>query len=126
MDGTPSVNEVAIAPVQPPSEDEPDADETRIAVEASGGKCLLPPGDLSSVDACDDTVDRTIAAFGRLDILVANAGRQHRKKSLAEVSDDEFDATFKTNRFYLRTLPDDPESSPCTHASSAFPVSFWH
>jgi NAD(P)-dependent dehydrogenase (short-subunit alcohol dehydrogenase family) len=74
-----------------------DADETRTAVEAAGTKCLLIPGDLSNVGACDDAVDRTVEAFGRLDILVANAARQHRKKSLADVSDEEFDATFKTN-----------------------------
>jgi NAD(P)-dependent dehydrogenase (short-subunit alcohol dehydrogenase family) len=79
--------------------EQPDADETRTAVEAAGAKCLLVPGDLSTVGACDAAVARTIAAFGRLDILVANAARQHRKKSLADLSDDEFDATFKTNMY---------------------------
>ena len=79
--------------------EQPDADETRTAVEAAGAKCLLVPGDLSTVGACDAAVARTIEAFGRLDILVANAARQHRKKSLADLSDDEFDATFKTNMY---------------------------
>jgi NAD(P)-dependent dehydrogenase (short-subunit alcohol dehydrogenase family) len=76
-----------------------DADETRTAVEAAGTKCLQIPGDLSSADACDEAVERTVEEFGRLDILVANAAHQRRKKSLADVSDDEFDRTFKTNMY---------------------------
>ncbi|HEY2864414.1 MAG TPA: SDR family oxidoreductase [Casimicrobiaceae bacterium] len=79
--------------------EQPDADETRGAVEAAGTKCLLIPGDLSNVTACDAAVERTIEAFGQLDILVANAAHQRRKKSLAEVSDEEFDTTFRTNMY---------------------------
>lgn len=79
--------------------EQPDADETRTAVEAAGAKCLLVPGDLSNVHGCDDAVDRTVETFGRLDILVANAAHQRRKKSLADVTDEEFDTTFKTNMY---------------------------
>jgi NAD(P)-dependent dehydrogenase (short-subunit alcohol dehydrogenase family) len=77
--------------------EQPDADETRAAVEAAGAQCLLVPGDLSDVTACDSAVEQTVEAFGRLDILVANAAYQRRKKSIAEVTDEEFDRTFKTN-----------------------------
>jgi len=42
-----------------------DADETRTAVEAAGTKCLQIPGDLSTVEACDDAVERTIEEFDR-------------------------------------------------------------
>ena len=35
--------------------------------------------------------------FGKLDILVSNAAHQNRKQSLEEVTDEEFDRTFKTN-----------------------------
>src|ERR1700704_3430622 len=76
-----------------------DADETRTAVEAAGTKCLQLPGDLSNAGACDDAVERTVEEFGRIDILVANAAHQHRKKSLGDVSDEEFDRTFKTNMY---------------------------
>lgn len=79
--------------------EQPDADETRMAVEATGAKCLLMPGDLSKAGACNDAVDRTVETFGRLDILVVNAAHQRRKKSLADVSDEEFDTTFKTNMY---------------------------
>ena len=42
-------------------------------------------------------VDKTVQEFGRLDILVSNAAHQNRKQSLDEVTDEEFDRTFKTN-----------------------------
>ena len=50
---------------------------------------------MSSSRRCDQ--------FGKLDILVANAAHQNRKPSLEDVTDEEFDATFKTNIYsYFR------------------------
>jgi len=84
-------------------EEQSDADETRKAVEAVGGKCLTIAGDLTDAAFCDDLVEQTVKHFGRLDILVANAGHQNRKASLADVTDEEFDKTFKTNIYsYFR------------------------
>jgi len=74
-----------------------DAEKTKAAVEAAGRRCLLLPADLSREDACKAVVAKTVKAFGRLDILVSNAAHQTRKKSLEEVSTEEFDLTFKTN-----------------------------
>ena len=46
---------------------------------------------------------RTVEAFGKLDILVSNAAHQNRKKALEEITDEEFDRTFKTNVYaYFR------------------------
>jgi NAD(P)-dependent dehydrogenase (short-subunit alcohol dehydrogenase family) len=81
-----------------------DAEETKRLVEACGRECLLLPGDLTDRDFCRGVVDRTIREFGKLDILVSNAAHQNRVPSLEEVTDDEFDTTFKTNiyaYFYL-------------------------
>jgi NAD(P)-dependent dehydrogenase (short-subunit alcohol dehydrogenase family) len=84
-------------------EEQPDADETRKAIEAVGGQCLALAGDLVDASFCDEVVERTIREFGKLDILVANAGHQNRKSSLQDVTDDEFDRTFKTNVYsYFR------------------------
>jgi NAD(P)-dependent dehydrogenase (short-subunit alcohol dehydrogenase family) len=84
-------------------EEQPDADETRKAIEAVGGQCLALAGDLVDASFCDEVVERTIGEFGKLDILVANAGHQNRKSSLQDVTDDEFDRTFKTNVYsYFR------------------------
>lgn len=85
-------------------EEHVDADETRRAVEAEGRRCLTLAGDVADRTCCARLVDDTVQAFGRLDILVSNAAHQNRKESLEDVSDEEFDRTFKTNvyaYFYL-------------------------
>jgi len=84
-------------------EEQSDADDTRKAVEAVGGKCLAIAGDLTDAAFCDDLVAKTVGHFGKLDILVANAAHQNRKKTLQDVTDEEFDETFKTNIYsYFR------------------------
>jgi NAD(P)-dependent dehydrogenase (short-subunit alcohol dehydrogenase family) len=80
-----------------------DADETRRAVEAEGRKCLLLAGDLCDPAFCTEVVERTVRALGKLDVLVSNAAHQNRKEGLEEVTDEEFDRTFKTNVYaYFR------------------------
>ena len=80
-----------------------DARETQRQVESHEQRCLLLEGDLTEASFCDETVERTIEEFGRLDILVSNAAHQNRKNSLEEVTDEEFDRTFKTNVYaYFR------------------------
>jgi NAD(P)-dependent dehydrogenase (short-subunit alcohol dehydrogenase family) len=74
-----------------------DARETRDAVEAEGRSCLLLPGDVTRPAFCRAIVERTVKRFGRLNILVNNAAFQHHQKSLAEISDAQWDRTFKTN-----------------------------
>jgi NAD(P)-dependent dehydrogenase (short-subunit alcohol dehydrogenase family) len=76
-----------------------DALATQEAVQAEGRRCVLLPGDVSKRAFCDSLVSRTVKALGRLDILVSNAAHQSRKKTLAQVSDREFDRTFKTNMY---------------------------
>jgi NAD(P)-dependent dehydrogenase (short-subunit alcohol dehydrogenase family) len=84
-------------------QEQSDADETRRAVEAEGQRCLLIPGDLTEAAFCQELIERTARELGHLDILVSNAGHQNRKKSLQEVSEEEFDRTFKTNIYaYFR------------------------
>ena len=74
-----------------------DAEETRRAVEEAGRKALLLPGDVSDAGFCRRVVDETVQAFGRLDILVNNAAYQNRQASLDEVSEEQWDRTFRTN-----------------------------
>jgi NAD(P)-dependent dehydrogenase (short-subunit alcohol dehydrogenase family) len=78
-------------------EEERDAVETERAVKNQGRRCLLLPGDVTIPEYCESAVERTVREFGKLDILVPNAAHQTRKKSVEEVSDEEFDRTFKTN-----------------------------
>lgn len=84
-------------------EEQSDADETRKAIEDVGGECLPVAGDLTDAAFCDELVEKVMQRFGQLDILVSNAAHQARKKTLDEVTDEEFDRTFKTNIYaYFR------------------------
>jgi len=86
-------------------EEESDANETKEAIVALGRKCLLLPGDLSELEACNDAIERTVAEFGQLDILVSNAAHQSRKAKPEDVDDEEFDRTFRTNVYaYFRLV----------------------
>lgn len=74
-----------------------DARETARWVEQAGRKAVLIDGDLADRAHCREVVSRTIAAFGRIDVLVNNAAYQMDHDSLEEISDDEWDRTFDTN-----------------------------
>jgi NAD(P)-dependent dehydrogenase (short-subunit alcohol dehydrogenase family) len=85
-----------VAIVYLPAEQQ-DADETKKAIEEEGRRCLDLPGDLTDPKFCREVVERTVREFGKLDILVSNAAWQNRKKSLSEVSEEEWTKTFRTN-----------------------------
>ena len=74
-----------------------DAEDTKAAVEKEGRECLLLPGDVKSSAFCNDAVARTVAAFGRLDVLVNNAAYQDTTERLEDITDEQFDTTFRTN-----------------------------
>jgi NAD(P)-dependent dehydrogenase (short-subunit alcohol dehydrogenase family) len=78
-------------------EEQSDAEETRAAVEAEGRHALLIPGDVRDSEFCRKAVERTVEEFGKLDILVNNAAFQQHQKSIEDVSEEQFDRTFKTN-----------------------------
>jgi NAD(P)-dependent dehydrogenase (short-subunit alcohol dehydrogenase family) len=74
-----------------------DAEETRALIAAEGRKCVLIRGDLTSPVFCREAVETTLNELGGIDILVSNAAYQRRKKSLDELTLEEFDRTFRTN-----------------------------
>jgi NAD(P)-dependent dehydrogenase (short-subunit alcohol dehydrogenase family) len=78
-------------------EEQRDAEETQRAVQTEGRKTLLIAGDVSQSGFCRDAVKRTVKEFGRLDILVNNAAFQQHQASLEELSEEQWDHTFKTN-----------------------------
>jgi NAD(P)-dependent dehydrogenase (short-subunit alcohol dehydrogenase family) len=78
-------------------QEQPDAEETKAAVEREGQRCLLLPGDVTDSAFCGEAVDQVIKAFGRLDILVNNAAYQNRQDTIEDVSEEQWDHTFKTN-----------------------------
>ena len=48
-------------------------------IEEAGGVAHIHPGDLSELDDCDRLVEEILAAHGRVDVLVNNAGRSIRR-----------------------------------------------
>ena len=80
-----------------------DAAETKRAVEFEGRRCLLLEGDLTDADFCSHIVERTLQELGTLDILVNNAAFQQHQTSLDDVTDEQWDHTFRTNIYaYFR------------------------
>lgn len=78
-------------------EEEPDAEKIIQAIEDAGQKALALPGDLQELAQCEAIVEKTVEAFGGLDILVNNASRQIWHDGIGNIPDDDFDATMKSN-----------------------------
>lgn len=86
------------------SEEQTDAEETARNVEKEGQRCLLIPGDVKDPAFCTSAIEKTVKELGGLDILVNNAAYQHHQKSIEDITDEQFDETFRTNiygYFYL-------------------------
>nr|WP_242481947.1 SDR family oxidoreductase [Paracraurococcus ruber] len=81
-----------------PSE-EPDAREVVALIQEAGRKAVAIPGDLRDAAFCRQMVERAVRELGGLDILVCNAARQQTRASILDVSDEDFDATMKTNLY---------------------------
>lgn len=81
-----------------------EAEVTRKLVEQAGRRALGLPGDIQDAGHCRALVRQTHDSFGRLDILVNNAAHQMHFDDLEEISEDEWEKTFRTNihaMFYL-------------------------
>ena len=76
-----------------------DAEETAQAVQAEGRRCLLIPGDVKDSEFCRAAVEQTVEEFGGLDILVNNAAFQQHQESLEDLTEEQWENTFRTNIF---------------------------
>ncbi|HBW07946.1 MAG: short-chain dehydrogenase [Pseudomonas sp. BICA1-14] len=76
-----------------------DAEETRSVVEQYGRRCLTFAGDVADSEVCRKVINETLAAFGKLDILVNNAAEQHPQEKLEDISEEQWEKTFRTNIF---------------------------
>jgi NAD(P)-dependent dehydrogenase (short-subunit alcohol dehydrogenase family) len=77
--------------------EQPDADEVIALIKEAGRKAVALPGDLRDEGFCKKLVADAVRELGGLDILVCNAARQQTRESILDISDEDFDATIKTN-----------------------------
>ena len=104
-------------------EEKRDADETKRAIEAEGQRGIALSGDVRDPKVCKKLVEQTVKEFGKLDILVNNAAFQQHQESLEDVSEEQWDRTFKTNiyaYFYMTkaALPHLEEGSAIVNTGS--------
>jgi len=71
-------------------------EETAEKVRARGRRALVVPCDVLEADQREDLVEKTLDEFGRLDLLVNNAGGWPPKPTL-DVSEREFEDCFRFN-----------------------------
>jgi len=88
--------------------EEADALETGALIEAEGRKAILTKCDIQRAETCREIAKRAAKEFGQIDILVNNAALQAAFTSLGDISDEEWDLTFRVNihaMFYLTKAP---------------------
>jgi len=104
-------------------EEKRDAEETKRAIEAEGQEALPITGDVRDPKVCKKLVKQTVDKFGKLDILVNNAAFQQHQESLEDLTEEQWDQTFKTNiygYFYMTkaALPHLEEGSAIVNTGS--------
>jgi NAD(P)-dependent dehydrogenase (short-subunit alcohol dehydrogenase family) len=78
-----------------------DAHDTRDFCEAEGAEVLLSAGDLGDPRHAEGLIEAVIARWGRLDVLVNNAGEQHPDEDITEITAEQLQRTFQTNIFSM-------------------------
>lgn len=65
-------------------------------IKADGGEAIYVLGDASDLDFCEELVNKTIEAYGTVDVLVNNAGMLSMSQ-LTDVTVEEWDRIFRVN-----------------------------
>jgi NAD(P)-dependent dehydrogenase (short-subunit alcohol dehydrogenase family) len=81
-----------------------DAKEVKELIEQEGRKAVLVAGDLQDAAHCRSVIQRAVDELGGIDILVNNAAHQATFADIGDISDEEWEKTFRTNihaMFYL-------------------------
>jgi hypothetical protein len=78
-------------------EEEEDAAEVAAVIERAGRVAIRRPGDIQEPAYAKQLVDTAMEEFEKLDLVVNVAGFQMAHESIAEISPEELDRTFRTN-----------------------------
>jgi NAD(P)-dependent dehydrogenase (short-subunit alcohol dehydrogenase family) len=101
-----------------------DAQETVKLVEEAGRRAVTVPGDLSEEPQCQRVIDRAVAEFGQIDILVNNAAYQMAQPGgIGDITTEQFDRVVKTNLYAMfwlckKAVPHMPAGSSIINTSS--------
>src|SRR5687768_16502309 len=82
-------------------EEDDDAQFTAERIAEEGSEALIHRGDLGDPAVCADLVKQTIDKWGRLDVLVNNAGEQHPDEDIRDITTEQLQRTFQTNIFSM-------------------------
>ena len=82
-------------------EEHDDAKITAEAIEREGSEALTFAGDLGDPDVATKLVETVVDRWGRLDVLINNAGEQHPDKDIADITVKQLQRTFQTNIFSM-------------------------
>ncbi|KZE42939.1 SDR family oxidoreductase [Microbacterium sp. T32] len=104
-------------------EEKEDADRIAGILREAGATVAQIPGDLRDPEYCRALVARAVEELGGLDILVNNGGKQLFNEDLETLTDEQFDATFKTNVYAMfwvtkAALPHLPAGSAIINTTS--------
>ncbi|CAN7524201.1 SDR family oxidoreductase [Microbacterium foliorum] len=104
-------------------EEEEDAARIADILRDAGATVAQIPGDLRDPEYCRTLVSEAVGALGGLDILVNNGGKQVYQESLTDITDEQFDDTFKTNVYAMfwitkAALPHLPAGSTIINTTS--------
>lgn len=84
------------------ADEQDDAERTAELVRQAGREAVLVAGDIRDERHCGDLVERAVAEFGRIDVLVNNAAYQMAQDDgLLGISTEQFDRVFKTNVYAM-------------------------
>lgn len=106
-----------------PSEEE-DAAHVAGLVRAAGRRAVTVPGDITDPEHCRALVTAAVEGMGGLDAIVNVAGKQLWQPDIEQLSDEQFDATFRTNvyaAFWIvkAAVPHLPPGSTIVNTASA-------
>ncbi|KAI8974810.1 general stress protein 39 [Trametes punicea] len=104
-------------------EEQKDADDTIRAIQREGQKGLSIAFNLEDFKNCKAVVDKHVAEFGRVDILVNNASKQMMTEDFADIDLDQVESTFRSNilQMFAMTkfaLPHMPKGSSIINTTS--------
>ena len=78
-----------------------DAKKTAQIVRDEGSEVLSFEGDLGDAAFAKHVVAETVAKYGRLDVLVNNAGEQHPDKDIRGITEHQLRRTFQSNIYAM-------------------------